>query len=91
MRKTVTLEPDVERLVKETMKRNGCSFKETINSAIRAGLGGERSSGKRAPFVIKAKPLGLRPGVDPARLNQLVDELEVEAFVEKTWALERRY
>ena len=33
----------------------------------------------------RVRPLnfGLRPGIDPLRLNQLADELEVEAYLEK--------
>lgn len=38
MRTTVTLDPDVERLVKDRMKQNGVSFKAALNDAIRRGL-----------------------------------------------------
>lgn len=80
MRTTVTLEKDVERLLREAMHRSRRGFKETLNTAIRAGLGRQPASRSRAPFVVKARPMGLRPGLDPAGLNQLADELEVEAF-----------
>ncbi len=36
------------------------------------------------PFRVEARPLGLRAGIDPARLNQLNDELEVDAFLALT-------
>lgn len=38
MRTTVTLEPDVLALVRAVMKERGLSFKEAVNSALRAGL-----------------------------------------------------
>jgi hypothetical protein len=38
VRTTVTLDPDVETLVKRAMKERGLSFKEAINEAIRAGM-----------------------------------------------------
>ena len=34
----MTLDPDVERLVKDRMKQRGVSFKEALNDAVRAGL-----------------------------------------------------
>ncbi len=38
MRTTVTLEPDVEQLLRAAMRERGISFKEALNRAIRAGL-----------------------------------------------------
>lgn len=37
MRITVTLEPDVVRIVRDRMKRTRVSFNEALNDAIRAG------------------------------------------------------
>jgi hypothetical protein len=83
MRTTVTLDRDVERLLREAMHRSRSSFKETLNAALRTGLTLKDSGTKRPPFVIQARPMGLRPGLDPAGLNKLADELEVEAFLAK--------
>jgi len=41
MRTTVTLDPDVERLIRDAMRESGVSFKETLNEAARIGLGGK--------------------------------------------------
>ena len=38
MRTTVTLDPDVDRMLKEEMRRSGTSFRETLNRAVRRGL-----------------------------------------------------
>ncbi len=38
MRTTITLDPDVQTLIRTAMKERGLSFKEAINSAVRAGL-----------------------------------------------------
>ena len=35
-------------------------------------------------FTVKARDLGLRPIIDPDRMNQLVDELQV-AEAKKMW------
>lgn len=82
MRTTVTLDPDVERLLKNAMHRSRQSFKETLNRAIRTALG---TPPDRQPpaFVVAARPLGLRAGVDPTSFNKLADELEAEAFRER--------
>ncbi len=38
MRTTVTLDPDVEALIKQAMRERGVSFKETLNSGLRTAL-----------------------------------------------------
>lgn len=91
MRTTVTLDADVEQLLREAMHANRQSFKETLNQAIRAGL--SRSEAYRiedAPFVIRARRMGLRAGIDAGRLNQLADELAVDSFLELSRGLGRR-
>jgi hypothetical protein len=56
MRTTITLDPDVEVLVKKTMRERGNSFKETINDAIRAGL--THHKGKTAKFEQQTFSMG---------------------------------
>ncbi|MGA2328469.1 MAG: antitoxin [Bryobacteraceae bacterium] len=38
MRTTVTLDPDVERLIRECIRERGISFKQALNEAARTGL-----------------------------------------------------
>lgn len=83
MRTTVTLDPDVERLLKEAMHRSRRSFKETLNGAVRAALGRKPARSGRPAFVLTARPLGLRAGIDPTSFNKLSDELEADAFREQ--------
>jgi hypothetical protein len=84
MRTTVTLDPDVERLLRETMHRTRRSFKETLNRALRDGLTRRSPVPRRTRFVLRARPMGLREGLDPTALNKLADELEVDAFTART-------
>jgi hypothetical protein len=42
VRTTVTLDPDVERLIRDAMRQRQVSFKEALNEAARLGLGGKR-------------------------------------------------
>lgn len=78
MRTTVTLDKDVERLLQDSMHRERRSFKATLNDAVRAGLGVKRSAAVRRPFRVQARVMELRPGLDPAGFNRLVDDLDVE-------------
>ena len=83
MRTTVTLDKDVERLLREAMHRSRSGFKQTLNAAVRAGLGQKAAPARRRPFVLKARPLGLRAGLDPAGFNQLADDLEIDAWLDQ--------
>lgn len=56
MRTTITLEPDVQALIRTAMKERGVSFKEALNSAVRAGL--TQAKPKRRSFVQKTFSLG---------------------------------
>ena len=79
----MTLEKDVERILRDAMHRSRKSFKHTLNAAVRAGLGGKSIAAGATQFIVKARPLGLRSGIDPAGFNKLADDLEVDAFVDK--------
>jgi hypothetical protein len=56
VRTTITLDPDVEALIRTAMKERGISFKAALNSAVRAGLTGGKP--KRCQFVQKSYSLG---------------------------------
>jgi hypothetical protein len=83
MRTTVTLEPDLAKKVKALAARRGLSFKQALNELIRRGLNAPAQQGAQARYRVKAHAGGFRPGIDPGKLNQLVDQLEVEDFVEE--------
>jgi len=81
MRTTVTLDKDVERMLREAMHRSRRSFKETLNGALRDALAGRPPSLKARRFVVRARPMSLREGIDPAGFNKLADDLEADAFL----------
>jgi hypothetical protein len=87
MRTTVTLDPDVEQLLRDAMQRRRQSFKEALNQAIRSGLAHSASPAQETPFAVHARRMGLRVGIDSARLNQIADELEAEGFQELSRSL----
>jgi len=57
MRTTVTLDPDVQALLRKTMQERGVSFKDAVNAAIRKGLARDKHAGQKR-FVQPAYPLG---------------------------------
>lgn len=81
MRSTITLEPDVQRLIERAMARNKAGFKETVNSAIRKGLAVQKTV--KVEFDLPVFRLGLLPGLDPQGLNALSDDALVEDAVGK--------
>ena len=83
MRTTVTLEPDVARLLNDHARKTRKSFKETLNAAVRLGLRRTIESPATQPFTIEARPLGLKAGVDDRRCGALLDELDADAFIAK--------
>ncbi|MGH2935341.1 MAG: antitoxin [Gaiellaceae bacterium] len=72
MRTTITLDPDVEALVKRLMRERGLTFKEAVNTAIRAGAGLPRE-----PFATPTFDMG-EPLLDLTKALRLAGELEDE-------------
>lgn len=79
MRTTLTLEDDLARRLKKIARRMDKSFKAVVNETIRKGLSlGEPPPEDQERFVVRARACGFRAGVDPTKLNQLYDDLEME-------------
>lgn len=72
MRTTVTLDPDVESLIRRSMRERGLTFKEAVNEAIRAGAtGSSRPAGRQFPTADMGEPL-----IDVTKALRLAGELE---------------
>lgn len=57
MRTTVTLDADVERLIRVAMRDRGITFKEALNQAARIGLRGKEAK-RSQKFAQKTFPMG---------------------------------
>jgi hypothetical protein len=87
MRTTVTLDPDVAASLKDLAHERRLSFKTALNTVLRQGLASPATGTRRArKFVVEPHDGEFRPGLDLGRLNQLADQLDTEAFVEKARA-----
>ena len=82
MRTTLTLDPDVVRLIEDAVHRERRPTKQVINDALRRGLAHPRSARTEA-FRLVPHDSQLQPGLDLAGFNRLADELEDEAIIDK--------
>jgi hypothetical protein len=81
MRTTVTLDPDIAAHLKKLAEERNVSFKEILNSTIRAGLAAGRHPAR--PYRLQTARLGLRPGLDLDRALRLAAAMEDDEIVRK--------
>lgn len=81
VRTTLTLDPDVARLLENEVHRRRVPFKQVVNDALRSALGGKGTVKAARPFRVRAHRTELRPGLDAAGFNALADELEDDAII----------
>lgn len=81
MRTTITLDPDIQALIEAVMKERGISFKEAVNSAIRAGL--TQPKQERPRFVQKTFSLGAEQGFRWDKALAAADAIEDEELSRK--------
>lgn len=82
MRTTVTLDPDVDALVRRRARDRGISFKQALNDAVRSGMGETRSA-KRKPFRQKTYRMGFRPEFRWDKALTMAEAMEDEELVRK--------
>jgi hypothetical protein len=80
MRTTVTLDPDVEKLLRKEVRERGMPFKQILNDAIRDGLRGTKQ--RVEPFRPTTFDMG-KPLVDLTKALSLASELEDEELIRK--------
>jgi hypothetical protein len=73
MRTTVTLEPDVQKLLQDAADRSGRPFKQVLNGAVRAGL--QHTQKTAPPFEQPVFSLG-QAKVDLVKAGVLAADLE---------------
>ncbi|WP_028925502.1 CopG family transcriptional regulator [Pseudonocardia acaciae] len=81
MRTTLTLDDDVAAMLHRVAKERGISFKEAVNTALRAGLTAGVPQPRR--FRMQTSNMGVVPGVNLDKALQLAAELEDEEIIRK--------
>ena len=74
----LAIDPDVERAIQREMRRTGRSMNDIVNDALRLALGTGGKPLRPPHFKVEPHAFGFKPGIDTDRLNQLVDELEID-------------
>ena len=78
MRTTLAIDDDLFDKLKEAAAKRREPFTRVVNETLRRGLAGQRPrQARRGRFRVETFDSAFRPGVDPLRLNQLLNELEV--------------
>jgi hypothetical protein len=78
MRTTVTLDPDVEAMLRTEVRRRGEPFKQVLNNAIRAGMRNMRR--REGAFEPLTFDMG-KPRVDLTKAATLAAELEDDELI----------
>ena len=80
----MTLDPDVAASLKDVAHDRRLSFKAALNTVLLQGLASPATGTRRVrKLVVEPHDGEFRPGLDLGKLNQLADQLDTEAFVEK--------
>jgi hypothetical protein len=83
MRTTVTLDPDVEALLRRQMRERGSSFKQTLNDAVRLGIRAATRGSSHTRFRQRTYPMGFQPKFRWDKALALADAIEDEELVRK--------
>ena len=72
----MTLDEDVAAKLRDEMGRTGASMKHILNTTLRRGFESPREDELATPFEVKARPMGIRAGVDLDDISGLLDLLD---------------
>ena len=80
MRTTLTLDDDVAAKLKAESRRAGRPFRDIVNETLRRGLASRQAAAARKPFKVKARDLGLKPGLSLDNVAELIEQVEGTVF-----------
>lgn len=94
MKATLTLDSDIADYLRERCRKDDKPFEQVVNETLRRGMESTQppavSKDDRARFEVAPHSGGFAPGVDPNKLNQLLDELFIEEYFEKERRIEKQ-
>jgi hypothetical protein len=76
VRTTLTLDDDVKARLDQEIRKHGRSFKQAVNYYLRLGLDAQARMNSAKPFVVRARPLGLKPGFSYDNVEELIEQAE---------------
>ena len=77
MRTTVTIDDDVATKLEAEMRRQRSSnFKQILNDVLRRGLLVRRELAASKPFLVRARRMGKKQGLNYDNVGELLEHLE---------------
>jgi hypothetical protein len=77
MRTTITLDEDIAKAIEREMRRHPrMSFKDVVNSLLRAGLNFNKQSKASPRFVVRSRSMGIKRGLDYDNIGELLEQIE---------------
>ena len=76
MRTTLTLDDDVRARLEQESRRSGRSLKEVVNESLRLGLNARQTIKPGRRFAVRARTMGLRPGLSLECTAALLEQVE---------------
>lgn len=71
------MDEDVEKKIDaEVRRRKGATFKEVVNETLRIGLLTQRELKATEPFMVKARAMGVTPGLNYDNVSDLIEHVE---------------
>lgn len=83
MRTTVTLDPDVEAVLRKVMRERDLSFKQALNQAVRLGTGPGANRPAARRFRLKTYSMGFNPALPWDKALAMADAMEDEELIRK--------
>ena len=84
MRTTITLDDDLYQMLEQQARKLSVSLKQMVNDTLRDGLGQNASSSRtQRQFETPVFNASLRPGIDPTKLKDLLNDWDDEEFRRK--------
>ena len=78
MRTTLTIDDDLAARLHEVARERSTSFRDVVNSALRAGLGAPGAPVGPKPFRTCTARIGFHPDIDLRHANRLAADIEDE-------------
>ena len=80
MRTTLTIDHDVEALLRQRLRATGEPLKQAVNKYLRLGMQAEAKAPKIKPFKVKPFTHGLPSHWDYTKPSELIDKLDDPSF-----------
>lgn len=79
VRTTIALDDDLAEKLRQMAHKRRISFRRVVDEVLRRGLNAQEPARSVTPtYRVETFESPFRAGVDPLRLNQLVDDLEID-------------